>query len=900
MFDELKIKSLLKKDLSKESFSKLSDKIKRDKRVISHLLKCDPAGINLLDVHTLKEFLLDDYSLVFSLSDDNLNRFFMYLDLSKLEINTDVFNKLNNNNRNKVLNHSVDLYFELLPTEDRVKELSRCISDYYYAKFMNQEFAISIDSLNKIVLNLTADELVEILKYNEYVVKHIADIVKEYDFDKLLELYNEKKEVIEFFDDVSKSKISIIECNGNLDEIIKLDVDTQIMYFKYNINELRYASGDVVERFLNEYDKLDSSILIKLGYAHFSMYVSLLSKEEQMKIFSYDFSNVYSCTNGYKASFTLDNIMYDKLCKINDVEKRKSLLSFYKTLEEEKINERDPYIYHNQKYQLSRMIYDDNIVNNNSVEILEKYRDTYDRKILIEILSNAYGEHVLEIFNSRPYLNLFDVDNFKIFDKKIYDKLGSGFIHYLLNCDMGYLNNIIGKLVEDNDLFDKFSQYFNCITSDKKDLDINIITNLINKFMIHEEVLKNIDYSNLTDLQKRNLDLFIRDDDDLTICVQNIEDLDNYIDLRRNRFIEIGRSITSRDDMKDLIFSYVTGRSVENNDMVLETLTLESAINVFNIDNIINNEELVLKMGLSKDEVSILLLLHEVNKIYDLNVLKNTFEALVNRNLDSVLFMNTFNKIKDYYIDDVKKGLLSQDKINSLPKETVDGVEVINFDGDDFTLICSVNGLDLSDCNSFGTVRIGKDLLSDWINRENGFNIISTALVSSDTEIYPVDKKIFDQLDSNMIFVFDSDIDIIGMGGSDISSEHRKRSKVHFFEYIGVGDHDNGFSTMAELKDRINENRNKSNQASKFNSEITIARKEEDVRKENSGARVMPVALYVIGDIKEEHIKTAKIFNEYYEANGLGKFRIIRVDPLIYKGEGRKAISDNEEYAIRR
>ena len=62
----------------------------------------------------------------------------------------------------------------------------------------------------------------------------------------------------------------------------------------------------------------------------------------------------------------------------------------------------------------------------------------------------------------------------------------------------------------------------------------------------------------------------------------------------------------------------------------------------------------------------------------------------------------------------------------------------------------------------------------------------------------------------------------------------------------------------------------------------------------------MPVALYVIGDIKEEHIKTAKVFNEYYEKNGLGKFRIIRVDPLVYKGEGRKSISSSEDYMIRR
>ena len=36
------------------------------------------------------------------------------------------------------------------------------------------------------------------------------------------------------------------------------------------------------------------------------------------------------------------------------------------------------------------MLYDDNIVNNNSAEKLEEYAQTFDRNLLIEILTNAY------------------------------------------------------------------------------------------------------------------------------------------------------------------------------------------------------------------------------------------------------------------------------------------------------------------------------------------------------------------------------------------------------------------------------------------------------------------------------------------------------------------------------
>ena len=63
--------------------------------------------------------------------------------------------------------------------------------------------------------------------------------------------------------------------------------------------------------------------------------------------------------------------------------------------------------------------------------------------------------------------------------------------------------------------------------------------------------------------------------------------------------------------------------------------------------------------------------------------------------------MGTFDKIRDYYIEDVKNNLLSKEKIESMPKSIVDGVEVIDFNGVDFSLICSVQGLNLSNPNMF-------------------------------------------------------------------------------------------------------------------------------------------------------------------------------------------------------
>ena len=188
MFDEFRIKSILKKNLSKEDYLKLSDKIRFDSRVIEHLIKCDPEGINLIDRPIVKKLVLNDYSLVKYLDKDKLNFCFHYLDWTKVPIDKNLFDKLEKNVRKWFFRHSPKLYFNLLPQEDRASELCECISDYYYFKFVNREFDVSIEEINEIVLELNANQLVELFKYNDYVISHIAEIIKNYDFDEMLKL----------------------------------------------------------------------------------------------------------------------------------------------------------------------------------------------------------------------------------------------------------------------------------------------------------------------------------------------------------------------------------------------------------------------------------------------------------------------------------------------------------------------------------------------------------------------------------------------------------------------------------------------------------------------------------------------------------------------------------------
>ena len=74
MFDEWKIKGLLKKDLSREKYEDLSYKIQCDPRIVAHLIKCDPSAISIVDRDVdVTSYVLSDYTLIHYLTYSQLN-----------------------------------------------------------------------------------------------------------------------------------------------------------------------------------------------------------------------------------------------------------------------------------------------------------------------------------------------------------------------------------------------------------------------------------------------------------------------------------------------------------------------------------------------------------------------------------------------------------------------------------------------------------------------------------------------------------------------------------------------------------------------------------------------------------------------------------------------------------
>jgi len=888
MFDEMKIKSLLKKELDKDTYLGLSDKIRNDSRIIQHFIENNLDNINFLSQDILLKLVTNNYQLSTYLNKENINEVFSELDLSLVPLNQDMYNLLSYYNQELLFKHS-PLDFVNFATEERTVEMvsevittntSKKNNEYY-----DESYFMDDAKLRSLILNLKPDTILSLLSVydNKDVVLSIIDSLSE---EEQIRLYNSNSEFFKYISKDAKESIEIQTAGNDLIKISLMSLSAQEKFFENNVDLLCYAPNNTVYNFLNDkdvsltYEQFRKAIFNKnVGLGTFARSVDkFLTLDEQLELFSNDFSNIFSYVkfSENENSDNLSRLVMAKINAVSDSQKRNELIELYNGLDDKRIVEGDPYIYHNTKYQISRMIFDDKIIENNDVDLLKEYRNTFNREILVEILTNAYGKHVEDIFKERPNLDLLNIENFKIFDKNIVDNLGLGFVNYCLSYNLGELQELISVLSKDEKMMENFKKFFGYCLENESRFDVGVMTDILTNFGVHEELISSIDFESLTDVQKNNLKLIMGEPNNVSLSVRTIDDIDLYLDKRRTYFIDLLEKQEYPSDLQNHIFEYLTGRTTVSEPYTLDNLAITNAVEIFNVEHIVHNKELIGSMNLNSDEVALLLLLHQVETTYNMEVLKDTFTAITNSALSPVMFQSTFDKIRDYYTEAFKSNLTSIEKINEMEKDYIDDTPVVSFEGEPFNIICSMIGLNLSQSYGVRKSIYGAELLNDWLNREKGSSSISTTLCSSDVSIYPGG---LDLGGNDIVFAFNNDIDIIAMGGSDISYTHSNNSKRHSFQYIGSNKM--RFASMDEIKSDMVGSIIADD--AKFPSEIVATRKEEDIRKVSGiQKRTMPIGLYIVGEPTEEMIETAKAFNEYYKNNNMGEFLIIKIDPQKY------------------
>ena len=514
MFDEIRINRILKKPLDKETYIRLSDRIKKDKRVIRHLIATDLKNIYILDDKIdILEYVEENYELVKYLNSDQLNKIFKDLDYSKVKIDLEFFNKLTEKNRITLFKKYPTVCIELFEDSIRIKIIIQIILTIVDDTFRS-EFAsiISKETLNDIIFNLPTRNLIYILENYEVASEYICKVLKELSLEEVYILYGRCKEIFNYLPDDVKDIISINESRGNIGKILALNSRARV---KMALEDPRLVMF-LTYKEIDEYIKLSKTITCNdANYFRENAKktdILYMNEEEKFKYISADFIEMYYFFQYNKSNYSkVRELMFSRFNKIQDKEKIQQLKNLYLTLTKEPFIRNDSYIYNNELFQISKLLFDYNIVNNNDVSLIEEYKNTKDRNLLIKIISNAYGSHVKTIFEKRPKLNIENIDSFVIFNKDIYEILGEGFVNFSITYYLKRNYYLIYEMSEDKELLISFKNYFDLVSEDYDNVNINFIYNIMDKFMIYKNVLRNIDYNNIDEKVKRNIKLLTGD-----------------------------------------------------------------------------------------------------------------------------------------------------------------------------------------------------------------------------------------------------------------------------------------------------------------------------------------------------------------------------------------------------
>lgn len=892
MFDKLRIRRILNKQLTPEKYLKLSDEFQHNEEIIQHLIESDKENITIIPDDVMLEKVKKDNTLLDYLSDEQL---------SKLEdiipnIDKDIYNEqLSEKVQYFILFHWPKKTFDLLCDVDMRRRLLltsaylktnpdvSLVNDYGY----DIRELFTDDEYRDILMSLPDDEFKNYVEHSSEYNKPGDQLVyiSTFDVAYIIELCQKHsilfRELLHFaeFSDVV-DEIMIQMSLGDADKLYELGEKRPNALAKLCTRDPKYlifSNRGTRDKYYELKKDITLNELMFLDVNSYNVIYSM-KEDEALSLIQSDFEYLYSA----REPITGHDWLEKKLSKIKDVHKKEKLFNLFYSLTDRKIID-NPGERYNERNQFFKILFDERIVNSNSIEKLEEYRKTFDRDLFIELLANAYGEHVRIIFEERKELNIFDLYSFSMFDKDIYDLLGKKFVIWCIAFKLGFICVLLEKISQNKGELLAFCNYFNCIISNMDHIGLNDIHNIVEKYMIYENIFKNINFDELSEQQVNNILLLINDSKEMAINVNSIDDLNNYHNIRRDVFKKHINKLNSYEEIQEEIFHYITNTEWQNDldsHSNLDKPSFKTFLAIFDIDNIVNNEKLIEDVGLTKEEVAVLLLLTEINKMTDVNELRETFESILTNQLDARSCHKIMDKLRNYFTQNIKKNITGIETLDEMKKKTKNDVEIVKYEGEDFRFLVSYMGVNLSSEGEYYRTKIfGKNLLDLWLYHEDGYNYISTSLVSSKTSIYPLSEESQESFEGHIIFAFGQDVDIIGMGPTDILASHWKKNGIHTFNNVNDENHTLQFTTMDNFEKQIN---SRTEDDHKFANEVTTTRYKEDIRKDDAFTRVMPIGIYVVGNITKEQMETARVFNEYYKAHGLGKFRIIQINPKKY------------------
>lgn len=387
----------------------------------------------------------------------------------------------------------------------------------------------------------------------------------------------------------------------------------------------------------------------------------------------------------------------------------------------------------------------------------------------------------------------------------------------------------------------------------------------------YESLISQLDENTITDVEVKNLREVLNDRyyDEYSakatdfIPIETLDDLRAYAKTKSEIYGEAINKCSSLDSMKQLIFLKLFGMDHQtsgSDDYNSEALKISQMIRMYQTESFINDER-TLNSGLfTQDELDAVGLISIIDKVNDVDVLRQLYEELDNSELE-VLNAIDFKKIREkiplQYSKEFIDSLMTYEKAQKMVENgesgisieyTEENVPIVKLQGANFRMIMHSTGLE----NSGLTMPRGLSVDQLWKTFEDGVTTISCCPIEGDmlkscNNCNGVNIG-FSQMDPSLI---------IGMGHTDIHVTHMKRRLDTTFNYGHVH-----FNYPDELVRKtaaqINHADGESKDPSHEYGEITTTRYDQHVERGSNlyrDRRIMPDCIIVYG--KDEGNKTS-------------------------------------------
>lgn len=367
-----------------------------------------------------------------------------------------------------------------------------------------------------------------------------------------------------------------------------------------------------------------------------------------------------------------------------------------------------------------KILFNQDIINNNPEEIIKQYFNKMslgqdNSEEFRTMIENAYGSRAREILESRPELNVHNINSLEVFDSRIIDNFGEAFVHDAISYNLRDFSGFL-DIIKDENKLEFFKTYYNVLTS-VMGHNVETIQKAISEYIYNEEILENIKEIELTDKQYDNL-LSVLCSPNNKYNIKTLQELQNFDEIANKKIREELISAQSAEEIKKIISEGILGldyevqssydlseedKSLLNKQRIMRNYgdTIQEIVTLYNISSEMKQESIY-----SEEELKILQVIDfVVNETNPIKLKQLAEELMSQRGIKNpIIIHDSINKVKEQQLELFNESLLSSDSMENLVKREegkdnplitktiVDGITKYSLEGIEFKILIHDTG----------------------------------------------------------------------------------------------------------------------------------------------------------------------------------------------------------------